>query len=111
MMVLGNGAGGGGISTVWPIPSWQKNVPTVFSKTNRNVPDVSLNADPNTGYSIYYDGQWTIYGGTSCAAPLWAAFTACVNQERGGKSKAVIRLCKSCTLCDWGWIIVYNKFS
>ena len=78
----GNGAGGGGVSTVWPIPSWQASVATVHSKTNRNVPDVALNADPNTGYAIFYNGQWTIYGGTSCAAPLWASFTACVNQER-----------------------------
>lgn len=78
---LGNGAGGGGVSTVWKIPSWQTNVPTIYSKTNRNVPDVALNADTNTGYAIYYDGQWQIYGGTSCAAPLWAAFTSCVNQQ------------------------------
>lgn len=76
----GNGAGGGGVSTVWTIPSWQANVATSYSKTNRNVPDVALNADPNSGYSIYYNGQWTTYGGTSCAAPLWASFTACVNQ-------------------------------
>lgn len=87
---LGNGAGGGGVSSVWPIPSWQKNVPTVYSKTQRNVPDVSLNADQDTGYSIYYDGQWTIYGGTSCAAPLWAAFTARVNQVRVANQKPVI---------------------
>jgi kumamolisin len=79
---FGNGAGGGGVSKVWSIPSWQTNVPSVFSKTHRNVPDVSLNADPDTGYSIYYDGEWQIFGGTSCAAPLWAAFTARVNQER-----------------------------
>ena len=78
---LGNGAGGGGVSAVWPLPSWQASVPTVYSKTNRNVPDVCLNADTNTGYAIYFGGQWQIYGGTSCAAPLWAAFTACVNQE------------------------------
>lgn len=77
---LGYGAGGGGVSTVWPIPAWQSNVSTVYSKTHRNVPDVALNADTNTGYAIYYMGQWQIYGGTSCAAPLWAAFTACVNQ-------------------------------
>jgi uncharacterized repeat protein (TIGR01451 family) len=77
---LGNGAGGGGVSAVWPIPSWQAGVTTVSSKTNRNVPDVTLNADTNTGYAIYFGGQWQIYGGTSCAAPLWAAFTACVNQ-------------------------------
>lgn len=78
---LGNGAGGGGVSKRWPIPSWQANIPTVYSKTNRNVPDVSLNSDPNTGYSIYHNGQWEIFGGTSCAAPLWAGFTACVNQQ------------------------------
>ena len=70
----GNGAGGGGVSTIWPIPSWQSNVTTVYSKTQRNVPDVSLDADPNTGYSVYYNGGWWIYGGTSCAAPLWAAY-------------------------------------
>ena len=44
----------------------------------------------NTGYSIYYDGQWTIYGGTSCAAPLWAAFTARINQERVANQKPVL---------------------
>lgn len=78
---LGNGAGGGGVSRVWAIPTWQANVSTAFSKTHRNVPDVTLNADSETGYAIYHDGQWQIYGGTSCAAPLWAAFTACINQE------------------------------
>jgi kumamolisin len=79
--------GGGGISTVWSIPSWQKNVISssstfLGSTTMRNVPDVSLDADPNTGYAIYLSGSWTEFGGTSCAAPLWAAFTALVNQQR-----------------------------
>src|SRR5579862_927445 len=87
---MGNGAGGGGVSTVWTIPSWQKNVSTTFSKTHRNVPDVALNADQDTGYSIYYNGQWTMYGGTSCAAPLWAAFTACVNQARATSQMPVL---------------------
>lgn len=73
-------ASGGGVSSVWPIPAWQSNVNTTYSKTNRNVPDVSLNADPGTGYAIYFKGQWTVFGGTSCAAPLWAGFAACVNQ-------------------------------
>ena len=81
---VGSG-GGGGVSTVWPIPSWQANVSSAYSTTHRNVPDVSLNADPYSGYSIYFQGQWTTYGGTSCAAPLWAAFTACVNQELTSK--------------------------
>jgi len=87
---LGQGAGGGGVSKVWSIPSWQSNVASVYSKTNRNVPDVALNADTNTGYSIYYDGQWQIYGGTSCAAPLWAAFTACINQARVSTQKPTL---------------------
>lgn len=74
-------AGGGGVSKIWPIPAWQKNVPTTYSKTHRNVPDVALNADTSTGYAIFHNNQWAVYGGTSCAAPLWAAFTACVNQQ------------------------------
>jgi len=83
---VASGAGGGGISTVWPIPSYQAPVAgsaaSKGSATMRNVPDVSLDADPNTGYSIYFGGKWVVYGGTSCAAPLWAAFTALVNQQR-----------------------------
>ena len=79
------GAGGGGVSAVWSIPSWQQGVvsaASLGSTTNRNVPDVSFNVDPDTGYSIYYRGRWYIFGGTSCAAPLWAGFTARVNQQR-----------------------------
>lgn len=84
----GNGpgeGGGGGISSIWSIPSWQQgvaNANNLASTTMRNVPDVSLDADPYTGYYIYYGGQWGLVGGTSCAAPLWAAFTALVNQQR-----------------------------
>jgi uncharacterized repeat protein (TIGR01451 family) len=87
---LGNGAGGGGISTIWPIPSWQSKVATVSSKTTRNVPDVALNADTNSGYAIYHGGRWNIYGGTSCAAPLWAAFTARVNQALAAAKKPLL---------------------
>ena len=79
---VNGGAGGGGVSVVWSIPSWQLGVAGTASATMRNVPDVSLNADQYTGYAIFYRGGWTIYGGTSCAAPLWAAFTARVNQQR-----------------------------
>ena len=88
-----NGAGGGGISTVWPIPSYQSGVVSAASKgstTMRNVPDVSLDADPNTGYAIYVGGAWNVYGGTSCAAPLWAAFTALVNQNRATSETALL---------------------
>jgi kumamolisin len=79
------GAGGGGVSSLWVQPSWQSGVissATRGSASMRNVPDVALNSDPMTGYAIYYAGRWTNIGGTSAAAPLWAGFTALVNQQR-----------------------------
>jgi kumamolisin len=48
----------------------------------RNIPDVALNSDIYTGYAIYEAGGWGVWGGTSCAAPLWAAFNALLNQAR-----------------------------
>lgn len=80
--------GGGGISDVWMTPDYQNTVSTLASTNQRNVPDVSLNSDPNTGYSIFYSGGFTVYGGTSCAAPLWAAFTALVNEQRETNGEA-----------------------
>ncbi len=76
---FGNG-GGGGFSAVWPAPSYQSVLNPVPAM--RSVPDVALNSDPQSGYSIYYGGDWHVYGGTSVAAPLWAGFTALVNQQR-----------------------------
>lgn len=81
----GGEGGGGGISTIWSIPSWQQGVistASLGSTTMRNIPDISLDADPSSGYAVLYKGGWTVFGGTSCAAPLWAAFTALVNQSR-----------------------------
>lgn len=80
-----DGAGGGGVSAVWPLPDFQRGVLYAGSGASgamRNVPDVALNADPHTGYAIFYSGAWHVYGGSSCAAPLWAGFTALVNQQR-----------------------------
>jgi len=90
----GFGATGGGVSQFWPITSVQAPVVTAASGgslTNRNVPDVALNASPLKGYSVYEaaassispggDG-WLRVGGTSASAPLWAAFMAIVNSDR-----------------------------
>ena len=76
------GATGGGVSTIWPIPSWQSPVLTATSNIMRNVPDVALDADPDTGYAIYTAGEWHVIAGTSAAAPLWAGFMTLVNQIR-----------------------------
>jgi uncharacterized repeat protein (TIGR01451 family) len=82
---------GGGISTVWPIPSWQLGINMVTnlgSTTMRNTPDVAMTAD-----NIWVDAgdqtQNGIYGGTSCAAPLWSGFTALVNQQAVANADAL----------------------
>lgn len=79
-------SGGGGVSSVWTIPDYQKGLDMSVNKGStsmRNIPDVSLESDMSAGYDIYQAGQWGTWGGTSCAAPIWAAFTALVNQKRG----------------------------
>jgi subtilase family serine protease len=83
--------GGGGISpqktAVFDIPSWQTSyinfsTCTKCSKTYRNGPDVSANA--NFTYYVCAD-QTTCtansYGGTSFAAPAWAGYMALINQQ------------------------------
>jgi uncharacterized repeat protein (TIGR01451 family) len=73
----------GGISTYYPIPSYQQGISmsaNLGSTTMRNVPDVALTAD--NVYVVANNGADNgMFGGTSCAAPLWAAFTALVNQQ------------------------------
>ncbi|MGA2538348.1 MAG: S53 family peptidase [Terracidiphilus sp.] len=84
----GEGATGGGVSNVFPLPSWQANanVPAPSgSAGGRGVPDVAGNADPTTGYSIRVDGQTTVVGGTSAVAPLWAGLVAVANQQLGAE--------------------------
>jgi kumamolisin len=82
----GSGAGGGGVSDVFPQPTWQATagVPALASGgTGRGVPDVAGNADPNTGYQVLIDGQSTVIGGTSAVAPLWAALICRLAQAAG----------------------------
>jgi kumamolisin len=72
------GATGGGYSNVFTRPDWQaKDV----SQSNRGVPDVAGNADPETGYKVQVDGQQLVIGGTSAVAPLCAGLIALLNQK------------------------------
>ncbi len=95
------GAGGGGVSTSWCMPLYQDQaaIPGLINTDSvadpskcgvsapylRQVPDVSADADPNSGYTIYYSGSgtgftgWGAIGGTSAAAPLWAAVAALID--------------------------------
>ncbi|WP_329172334.1 S53 family peptidase [Streptomyces sp. NBC_01477] len=80
--------GGGGKSSVFSIPSWQVPVQKSQGGGKRQVPDVSALANPSPGVSIYSQGQWGQVGGTSAAAPEWAAFAAVYNQQAAAAGKA-----------------------
>jgi len=71
---------GGGVSRLFSRPAWQSNVSSAWDSTHRLTPDVAADADPYSGVSILVDGQWMAGGGTSQAAPIWAALTVLVNQ-------------------------------
>jgi kumamolisin len=82
------GATGGGISDVFPLPSWQNGAgvpPSANPNKNvgRGVPDVTGDADPTTGYVTRVDGSPDVIGGTSAVAPLWAGLIALINQSIG----------------------------
>ena len=88
---------GGGISPdKIAIPAWQQLSGVITttnkgSKTYRNGPDVSANA--NFSFYTCADQQACLaneYGGTSFAAPMWAGFIALVNQQLVSQGKATI---------------------
>lgn len=84
--------GGGGISAHFTRPAYQAG--PNLTNLNRETPDVSADADPKTGYSIYCTTTdsicaqgWGSVGGTSAAAPLWAALTTDVNEYLSHQGK------------------------
>jgi subtilase family serine protease len=98
------GAGGGGVSRRWAQPSYQTShvlsqsaitcstspgAPAATSSC-REVPDVSADADPDTGYAIFYDGGWHVFGGTSAAAPTWASLVALADSSSYCAGRAAI---------------------
>ncbi len=105
LLGLTPGAGGGGVSSFWEMPSYQSGAPVSLnliqtgssgsacgsSSYCREVPDVSADADPATGYLIYWNGSgtaggtsgWQAIGGTSAGAPTWAALLALANASSG----------------------------
>jgi subtilase family serine protease len=83
---------GGGVSTNWPIPSYQQPLLMTAaggSGSMRNIPDVALTADIQM-FLICNNGQEVEVGGTSAAAPLWAGFTALANQQAAANGKAPV---------------------
>ena len=84
-------AGGGGVSDLFALPGYQETagVPASVNpghRIGRGVPDVAAVADPSTGLLIVDNsGAQVQIGGTSAAAPLWAALAARINQGLGGR--------------------------
>jgi kumamolisin len=83
------GATGGGVSKVFPVPTYQQGLKATRSDntsqplTGRGVPDIAANADPVTGYEVLVDGQRFTIGGTSAVAPLLAGLVALLSQQIG----------------------------
>jgi len=80
---------GGGKSVKFPRPSWQTGA-GVIAGTTRLTPDVCSAADPNTGALVELNGTSQTIGGTSWAAPTWAAIVTLVNQARVKAGKATL---------------------
>jgi hypothetical protein len=95
------GSSGGGPSLAWGAPSFQTDAATALGVDPtgqaglggcpaaaldgycRMVPDVSADADPYTGYLVYYNGQWTVGDGTSASTPLWSALVTLAQSSAG----------------------------
>jgi subtilase family serine protease len=77
---ISNGATGGGPSSIEKRPSYQ--AATGGSGTTRTAPDVSFDADPQTGVYVLVDGSYYQIGGTSLACPCWAGLIAIADQGR-----------------------------
>lgn len=90
MSEAGWSGSGGGFSALFPVPSWQTSAVPAGS-TGRGFPDVSFNADPNSGQAVYAHQNgtagWIVIGGTSMAAPQWTGFLTLVNQARANAGK------------------------
>ncbi|HZT67149.1 MAG TPA: protease pro-enzyme activation domain-containing protein [Acidimicrobiales bacterium] len=97
------GAGGGGISAFWPMPSWQQSAVIGLSSGApchassgfcRQVPDVVASADPAHGYPGYCtvgdcnSVGWIVAGGTSLATPVVSALVTLANQSCTNSSRA-----------------------
>lgn len=81
------GAGGGGVSSVFPRPSYQDSVRNEVGD-HRGTPDVSLSAAVDGGAIVYAsynprDTGWGVVGGTSEATPLFAGIVALAVQLAG----------------------------
>jgi hypothetical protein len=95
------GGSGGGISKYESAPAFQLDsagqyVTSVTAAQNSGgkleSPDVSYDADPNTGFAVYdaSNGGWVVVGGTSAGSPQFAALIALADQMRAAASQPAL---------------------
>ncbi|HET9116915.1 MAG TPA: S53 family peptidase [Pseudonocardiaceae bacterium] len=90
--------GGGGTSTIFSRPAWQNAPGIPAGMQGRGIPDVSADADSITGWDVIGPGDpndatkpfEAPVGGTSAAAPFWAAITALIDQDLAGKGLPLV---------------------
>jgi subtilase family serine protease len=78
-------AGGGGPSDLEPVPAYQSTTSVGgVALLTRGVPDVALDADPESGYEVIVSGTEEVIGGTSASAPSWQGIWARAQGAHGG---------------------------
>ncbi len=81
--------GGGGVSTIFPVPDFQKGVAHVI-QSGRNTPDVAFDGDPSTGESFYGAHYWQgPIGGTSLSSPINVALLSEFDQLENSRAGRV----------------------
>jgi kumamolisin len=80
--ILSTWGSGGGLNRLESRPTWQvaPGVDNASSNGRRQLPDVAAAADPDSPFFVVYRGQEQAAGGTSAAAPYWAAVYALSRQ-------------------------------
>jgi kumamolisin len=87
---------GGGLSQYEAIPSYQMGVAKVVG-TQRGVPDVSAEADPDSGVWVRDSGNggWYIVGGTSASSPIWAGIVSAAGSNLGSSAAELATIYKN----------------
>ncbi len=83
-------ASGGGISSVYAQPAWQKGVSGASSNAMRAVPDVALTAASHDGYLVCENGSWYAFAGTSASSPSFAGILSRIVQSQAGKAQGSV---------------------
>jgi len=88
---------GGGISAYESEPGFQVSYSIARAKGMRAIPDVSFDADPKSGYSVYHQPVsaksqkgWFVVGGTSAGTPQWAAIKSLGGPSAGSSTASFL---------------------